>query len=78
MKCHGMCQMMKKLQEEEKKEQQCPGCKAELKAEVLFSKSFSIIINHPVRVEILNLNHLIYTTGKSVDRTSDIFHPPQV
>jgi len=79
MKCHGKCQMMMKMQEEEKKEQQCPaGCKTELKTAVLFSKSFFSAINHPLRIETSNPNQLIYTTGKSVDRSLDIFHPPQV
>ncbi len=78
MKCHGKCQMMKKMQEEEKKEQQCPaGSKSEFNSSVLFSKSFYTAINHPVRIEISSLNQLIYTTGKSVDRSLDIFHPPQ-
>lgn len=77
MKCHGRCQMMLKLQEEEKKEQQCPGNKTELKAEVLSSKSFFATVHHPVQVEILNLNFLICTPGKSIDRSLDIFHPPQ-
>jgi hypothetical protein len=77
MKCHGRCQMILKLQEEEKKEQQCPGNKVELKAEVLSSKSFFATVHRPVQVEILTLNFLIYTPGKSIDRSLDIFHPPQ-
>ena len=78
MKCHGRCMMMKKMKEEEKKEQQCPGFKSDLKTVVLFSKSFFSIINIPERVEIPTISHLIYTTGKSVDRSFDIFHPPQI
>ncbi len=77
MKCHGRCLMMKKMKEEEQKEQQCPGFKSELKTVVLFSKSFFSAINIPARVEIPTLSHLIYTSGKSVDRSLDIFHPPQ-
>jgi len=77
MKCHGKCMMMKKMREEEQKEQQCPGFKSELKALVLFSTSFYTAFNQPVRVEIPNLNRTIYTTGKSVDRSLEIFHPPK-
>ena len=40
MHCKGKCQMMKKLKEEEKKEQETPGRKTELKIEVLSSRSF--------------------------------------
>lgn len=40
MHCNGKCQMMKKMQEEEKKDQQIPERKFENKIEVLSSKSF--------------------------------------
>jgi hypothetical protein len=40
MHCNGKCQMMKKLQQEEKQDQQNPERKSENKIEVLSSKSF--------------------------------------
>jgi hypothetical protein len=40
MHCKGKCQMMKKLKEREKKDQELPSGKAELKNEMISSRSF--------------------------------------
>ena len=77
MHCKGKCQMMKKLREEEKKEQESPGNKAELKIEVLSSKSFftHITINK-------TLTHSCYTshylTAIPKVSPSPVFHPPAI
>lgn len=76
--CHGKCQMMKKLKEEEQKEEQNPGSKTENKIDVLSTNTFFAIIIQPAPTEIPVLTMLVYTTGKSIDRSLDIFHPPQV
>jgi hypothetical protein len=73
--CNGKCQMMKKMQEEGKKEQQLPERKYENKFEVLSSKSFFCYENPPVILgdtiaHCENNNH-------TQDISLDIFHPPQ-
>ena len=76
MHCNGKCQMMKKLQEEDKKEQQLPERKFENKVEIYSSESFYYPLSIPVII-----------TGRSIpleiDRNAqdialDFFHPPQV
>jgi molybdopterin/thiamine biosynthesis adenylyltransferase len=42
MQCNGKCLLMKKLREEEKKEQQSPERKVETKADCAYTKSFYI------------------------------------
>ncbi|MBK7433275.1 MAG: hypothetical protein IPI66_04735 [Chitinophagaceae bacterium] len=73
--CNGKCQMMKKLQQEEKKDQQCPERKAETN-ELVFSS-----------VSGFQLPELFYITLPGMvsfershpltDRSFDFFHPPQ-
>jgi len=76
MHCNGKCQMMKKLQEEEKKEQQLPERKFENKVEIFSSESFYYSLTIPVIItekatplEIVN---------NAQDISLDFFHPPQV
>jgi hypothetical protein len=74
--CNGKCQMMKKMQEEEKKDQQVPERKFENKIEVVSSKSFfyttattfSILASKATTVE---KDHPL------TDMAYDFFHPPQ-
>ena len=76
MHCNGQCQAMKKIQEQEKKEQQDTQRKSENKIPVLSSRSFFCSVN-------------IFSTGikntyprqnikHTYDRTLAVFHPPQV
>jgi len=75
MHCNGKCQLMKKMQQEEKKDQQYPERKTEGKAEVLSSKSFFASLVIPVLI----LKELFVNpqTDRPVDRTLSVFHPPQ-
>jgi hypothetical protein len=73
--CNGKCQMMKKLKEEEKKDQQNPERKTDNKNEVVSSKSFYAgISSKPAKA--------ITPTSEYKERyiptglTADIFHPP--
>jgi len=78
MHCNGKCQMMKKLQEEEKKDQENPERKSENKNEVILStKSFFATV--PTRFLINSkLKKLLPTSdGYATDRSLDVFHPPQ-
>ena len=76
MHCNGKCQMMKKLQQEEKQDQQNSERKSENKIDILSSKSFynssatifSVIVFKAVAVE---KNYPL------TDIAYSFFHPPQ-
>lgn len=76
LQCNGKCLLMKRIQEQEKKEQeQAPQMKLANKAEVISSKSFfpdykevALIHNKPV--------YYIANSGTPVDRPDFFFHPP--
>lgn len=75
LKCKGKCQLMKKIQAEEKKEQQNPERKAENKNEVSSSRSFftsSLLPN--VSIYQSTLHHFNASVLKGVH--SKVFHPP--
>ena len=75
MHCKGKCQMMKKLKEEEKKEQQTPGRKAEQKNEVLSSKSFYTHL--PIeKTHISSRYSLFHLITLPTTIPGSIFHPP--
>lgn len=75
LKCHGKCQMAKKIQQEEKKDEQNPERKVENKVEWLSSRSF---------FTALPLQILPVTEKKGISAVTitlstfprDIFHPP--
>ncbi|HJV20688.1 MAG TPA: hypothetical protein VJ552_12465 [Sediminibacterium sp.] len=70
--------MMKKLQQEEKKDQENPERKVENKNEVLLSsKLFFSSVTLPVKCLIVKIKYPSQANGKSIDRSFDIFHPPQ-
>ncbi|HKO82058.1 MAG TPA: hypothetical protein VJU78_16740 [Chitinophagaceae bacterium] len=74
--CNGNCVLMKKLKQEEKKEQNTPATlKLEITSIILSSKSFFATAEAPVIVFTAS-SKLAENSGKPVDRTTDIFHPP--
>lgn len=75
MHCNGKCQMMKKMQEQEKKDQQNTERKSGNKVQVLYSRSFFSILTVPVIVAIPSFSNTI--SGNPVDRTLTVFRPPQ-
>ena len=75
--CNGKCQMMKKMQQEEKKDQQNPERKAENKAEVLSSKSY-FHTNIPAFVMSFCKPSFINNEGTEIKMPRSIFHPPGV
>jgi len=78
MHCNGKCQMMKKLQHEEKKDQENPERKSENKNEsVLSTKSFFATIPTQYLIDSKSKKISPSSDGKSIDRCFDIFHPPQ-
>lgn len=74
--CNGQCQMMKKIREQEKNEQQNTNNKVERMLMVLSSKSFFAQLTVPARSSSPLLFYEI--SGSPVDRNIAVFHPPQV
>ena len=73
--CNGKCQMMKKMQEEEKKDQQMPERKFENKIEVLSSKYFTTTVQsgtYQIIALIYNSDH----TARESKMPRSYFHPP--
>jgi len=77
MHCNGQCQLMKKIKQEQKKDEQNPERKLENRMEVL---SFSCSFTTGVRINyfFINLAKTTYNPGNPVHRSLDIFHPPRV
>ncbi len=75
LKCHGKCQMMKKLQAEEKKDQQNPERKTNNSPEVLFSaSSLASLSLPPLGGQSIEYQHFI--AAETATRSFPIFHPP--
>jgi len=77
MHCNGKCQMMKKLDKEEKKDQQNPERKSENKNELIFAfQSFSVDFT------CLCINaeqfYSSFQYGKEKSMPRSIFHPPAI
>lgn len=78
MHCNGKCQMMKKIQQEEKKDAENPERKSENKNEVLLSsKSFFATVTPEFEVAINSQKIPVHSNNGLVDRSLDFFHPPQ-
>jgi len=76
LNCNGNCVLMKKLKQEERKEQNEPGSvKLEIGSVVLSSKSFFATEIAPVIVPSISCQ-AAGDPGKPVDRAFTIFHPP--
>ena len=74
MHCNGKCQMMKKLKQEEKKDENNPERKIENKNEVLSSRSF-----FTTQLLFKQAIHPAYTPliiEKAVDRDYSLLRPP--
>lgn len=78
MHCNGKCQMIKKVQQEDTKDQQNPERKGDNKSEILvyFKSSFASISAFNC---IHNISpYAVASPDKTTDRSTGIFHPPQV
>jgi hypothetical protein len=75
MHCKGKCQVMKKIQEEEKKNAEKEAWKFQYKADVLSSRSF---YSYTLMVPGNLLNKAVpYEPGnRPIDRSVTVFHPP--
>jgi hypothetical protein len=76
LNCKGKCVMMKKMKQEEKKEQEGAGInKIEINSLTLSSKSFFATDVAPVYIS--NKPYFLPgNTGKPIDRSGDFFRPP--
>ena len=76
LNCKGNCVLMKKLKQQEKEEQNAPAVlKIELPSILVSSKSFFPRIDNTVSV-VLRSYLPLFNSGKPVDRTFSVFHPP--
>lgn len=76
MHCNGKCQLMKKIEAQQKKEQgQPPEMKYASRVEVLSSRSF-FLLNISTPVTSTRLHFVVTSTGMPVDQPAFIFHPP--
>lgn len=75
LNCNGKCQLMQKLAESEKKQQNSPEMKLAAKMEVLSSRSF-YTNTISIAYTVTNSRFSIPNTGCPVDQPSSFFHPP--
>lgn len=76
MHCNGKCLLMKKIEEQEKKEQgQPPALKFASRVEVLPAKS-SFLLSFNFSVQNIHAQFFPWNSGIPVDQPSSIFHPP--
>ncbi|HEY2721791.1 MAG TPA: hypothetical protein VGI82_08700, partial [Chitinophagaceae bacterium] len=74
MHCDGKCQLMKKIIESEKKQEQVPAMKPFAKIEVISSQSFytTLIFSQ----EPISRKYMLNNIGQPADQPSSFFHPP--
>lgn len=75
LKCNGNCVLMKKMKQEEKKEQDAPPVKLEIASIVLSSSTFFATAEAPVFISSTSYT-IEGNSGKPIDRADAIFHPP--
>jgi hypothetical protein len=73
--CNGKCQMMKKLKQEEKKDQQNPERKSENKNETWTSASYFTTLSLQLPEEETH-TYPIMPDASLADQSYSIFHPP--
>jgi hypothetical protein len=74
--CNGKCQMMKKLQQEEKKDKNNSDRKGENKIEVISSKSFFVAIL-PKSVSLHRI-YGVFKDGIAKDQAYSLLRPPSL
>ena len=75
LKCEGKCLLAKKLQAQEKADQQNPERKTDNKPEVLSSRSFFSVLSGSFITEVARVYEK-EPFGKPVHRSFTVFHPP--
>ena len=75
--CNGKCQMMKKIQEEEKKEKEDAEKKNENKKDApIYFEQYIVKVNY-LSESINNKKFISINSSKPTSRTYRIFHPPK-
>ena len=74
MNCNGKCQVMKKLQQEEKQDKQNPDRKTDNKEEVLSSKTFFTTLH--CSIPAIKTLYPLLDGSKAAEMPRSIFHPP--
>lgn len=75
--CNGKCQMMKKLQEEERREEQAPERKGENEITICLASFFIDTPEVPVKF-VTQLNGLYHSKWNCINYNVEIFHPPKL
>lgn len=75
MHCNGKCQMVKKMKEQQEKEEKRDNAKKEF-ASVLFVDTHAAFLLSPHSFESTLTHHAVYTFGSGANFFADIFHPP--
>lgn len=75
MHCNGQCQVMKKIREEEKKQQDTDERKMGSKVEVLSSRSFYASFSKPF-FPVIALRYLCFDDATVASMPRSVFHPP--
>ena len=76
MHCNGKCQMMKKLKQQEKQDQQNPEKKSDIKIQIFSSKSFYCISVEAFAIAVFKATP-IEKNYPVKDISYSFFHPPQ-
>ena len=72
--CNGQCQLMKKLQQQERKEQKNPELKLENKTEIVSARSFFPVLSFVSSEE--QIQHFSFSDTRTIEQSRFIFHPP--
>ena len=79
MHCNGQCQMMKKMRQEENKDQQNPERKADNKNETVLScQSYFLQFTSPSFILLSKTTPCAKNDNIPAGNVCDIFHPPQL
>lgn len=78
VRCYGRCQLAKKLQQEEKKQQQNPAGKAVAKNEPVFFTGYTVNTVSVIRPGGNIKQNIPLSEGSSIELSYDIFHPPKI
>lgn len=76
MHCNGKCQLCKKVETENKKDQSGPERKSENKVETLSANSFLTRLQS-FSAPVFKQQYPLVNAGRPVHKASDIFHPPR-
>jgi len=74
--CNGKCQMIKKLQQEKKKEQQNQESKTHFKIQVTLSSKSFFAIAPPFIVSTSKISYPLLIGAKERKIAQSVFHPP--